>query len=157
MRTIIMYLDNFIHHKIRDDYPEEQIYNYDNVQYYHIPEKYRNMEDTLNKLLATFSDDRYFLDQYKLKSDKKYHLYQYIAENDWCILISCGPDGVFEQDMIKSIKNEKENISLKEISRRIKEIQYDTTNGIKSRGDIIVTSDKLTPCLVGMRPDGVFE
>ena len=143
MSTIIMYLGDYINIGIINEYPEEEIHLYNGIQYYYIPAKYRNMEDTVNKLIATFRDDRYFLDHYKLKGEKKYHLYQYLADKDWCILISCGPDGIFEQKMIGNLKNDKGKVSLREIADSIKEIQYDPTNGTKSKGDIIVASDKL--------------
>jgi hypothetical protein len=144
-----MYLGDYINREIIDEYPEEEIHLYNGIQYYYIPSKYRNMEDTVNKLIATFKDDRYFLDHYKLKGEKKYHLYQYLANKEWCILISCGPDGVFEQRLIANLKNEKNKLSLEINAQIIKEIQYDPTNGIKSRGDIIEASEKLRSHLVG--------
>lgn len=67
-------------------------------------------------------------------------LIQYISSGEWYILVSCGPDGKYESEVLGGINRDKKTIESGELQRRIEGIKYDPTNGTDSRGDVIRTS-----------------
>jgi hypothetical protein len=68
-------------------------------------------------------------------------LIQYISNGSWFMIISCGPDQIYERDWLSTVNDVKATISTPASIPGLWEHLYDPTNGTISRGDVIVTSE----------------
>jgi hypothetical protein len=68
---------------------------------------------------------------------------KYISYANWYILISCGPSKEYSYTMIKKIISNKNSITSASLNTLALPYIYDPTNGICSKGNIILSSHQL--------------
>jgi ankyrin repeat protein len=68
---------------------------------------------------------------------------QYISNGESYILDSCGPDEVYEHEWLEKMNKQMDSLTRQQFLSEAVRVTYDPTNGVYSRGDIIVTSKNL--------------
>lgn len=67
----------------------------------------------------------------------------YLSDGNRFILVCAGTDGIYETDYVEKLHNDFSKASAAMIQDIDRQFGYDPTNGIVSRGDILITSENL--------------